>query len=318
VRRIVVLRGGAIGDLIVTEPSLRALRLAWPAARILLLGNASAGSLLVADGIIDDALSLDADWLAPLFAEDDSLANAALRRIEERLRGETDLAVAWLREPESAPVRHLSRLAGRVVAGPSVPPAGTKVHMVDHLASALQRAGIPVRDRMPRVRQAPIATEDERRRRGEASGSDIAIHPGSGGRRKNWPAERFAEVAAGVRDLGLEPIVVAGPADADATKPLRALGCRVVEPRDLLALADVLSDCVAYVGNDSGVSHLAAALGVATVAIFGPTDPRVWAPRGPRVETIWVGPEALAMPAEEALARVSVRDTLDAIRRCLS
>jgi len=74
----------------------------------------------------------------------------------------------------------------------------------------------------------------------------------------------------------------------------------------LRTLAGVLARCSVYVGNDSGVSHLAAAVGAPTVAIFGPTDPRVWGPRGPRVQTVG-GPDAGGLDA------VTVEDVLGAV-----
>jgi ADP-heptose:LPS heptosyltransferase len=117
----------------------------------------------------------------------------------------------------------------------------------------------------------------------------LAVHPGSGSRRKNCPAERLAATIEQVTvALDLVPVLVVGPADAEpATSVLRALAARsepqplVVQDLDLFQLAALLGRSTLYVGNDSGVTHLAAAVGARVVAAFGPTDPRRWAPRGP-------------------------------------
>jgi heptosyltransferase-2 len=112
------------------------------------------------------------------------------------------------------------------------------------------------------------------------------LHPGSGSLRKNWPADRFAALVALVsRDRPW--LLVEGPADAAPAAELarvpRACRAQGLPPRILGAL---LSQAGAYVGNDSGVTHLAAAWGAPTLGLFGPTSPDVWAPLGPRVSTL--------------------------------
>jgi hypothetical protein len=99
----------------------------------------------------------------------------------------------------------------------------------------------------------------------------VVFHPFSGSTRKNWPLERFREVAR------LLPAPVRWCAGPDEVLE----GAERFE--DLGELMEWLAGARAYLGNDSGISHLAAACGVPVVAVFGPTDPRVWAPRGPRV-----------------------------------
>ena len=96
-------------------------------------------------------------------------------------------------------------------------------------------------------------------------GGFIACHPFSGSPKKNWPLERFLE-------LNLQYCV--GPEQHLAG---------AVQIDDLYELAHWLASADAYVGNDSGITHLAAAVGTPTLALFGPTDPNVWAPRGERV-----------------------------------
>ncbi|HET7295379.1 MAG TPA: glycosyltransferase family 9 protein, partial [Vicinamibacteria bacterium] len=118
-------------------------------------------------------------------------------------------------------------------------------------------------------------------------GAFLALHPGSGSTRKNWPAERFAGLADTLAP-GTAYALVEGPADATAVACVLERAPRAVVVRGLspLALASLLAQASLYVGNDSGVSHLAAAVGAPTLALFGPTDPAVWAPVGPRVATL--------------------------------
>ena len=105
-------------------------------------------------------------------------------------------------------------------------------------------------------------------------GDFAVIHPFSGSAKKNWPLERFRELAA---RLALPVRWCAGP-----DKQLEA----AVRFENLYDLACWLASARLYIGNDSGITHLAAAVGVPVVAIFGPTDPAVWAPRGERVRVV--------------------------------
>ena len=121
----------------------------------------------------------------------------------------------------------------------------------------------------------------------------VAFHPGARGTRKRWPAQHFAEVA---RSLSRDPryirLLLEGPLDGEAVKEVRqglaedSARWETVSIENLSRLAAVLSRCRLYIGNDSGITHLAAALGVRTIALFLHTDPRVWAPRGPRVQLL--------------------------------
>lgn len=120
----------------------------------------------------------------------------------------------------------------------------------------------------------------------------VAIHPFSGGPRKNWPLERFLEVAA-----RLEAVLFRGPEES-------LPGARLVEDR--WELACELASFSLFIGNDSGVSHLAAATGTPVIALFGPSNPDVWAPRGPRVEVM--------RPLEAILPR----DVVDAAYRIVT
>ncbi len=135
----------------------------------------------------------------------------------------------------------------------------------------------------------------------------VAVHPGSGSPRKNWPADRFEALA---RELaqGAPWLLVHGPAEA-AQRPAEGAVAALNLP--LRVLARVLSAAGVYVGNDSGVSHLAAAAGAPTLVLFGPTDPALWAPVGPRVRVLrgeagqieeLTGAEVAAAAAELAAA----------------
>lgn len=129
---------------------------------------------------------------------------------------------------------------------------------------------------------------------GERHGA-IVLHPGVSrfGAFKRWPAGSFADLGDRLaRRLGARVILTAGPgerADADDVRGRMREAAEVVEPRGLRALADVLSGARLFVASDTGPAHIAAALGIPTVTLFGPKDPAVMAPLGPRARAVRAG-----------------------------
>ena len=128
--------------------------------------------------------------------------------------------------------------------------------------------------------------------------NEVLIHPGSGSRAKNWPPTQFSEV---IRALKVPVRIIVGEADYEAAAGID--GVRLEQP-SLEELAARLAGCRAYLGNDSGVSHLAGLCGAPTFALFGPSDPRVWAPIGANVHVLPFGtvPEEIVAAINAALA----------------
>ncbi|MBI5117659.1 glycosyltransferase family 9 protein [Candidatus Poribacteria bacterium] len=161
-------------------------------------------------------------------------------------------------------------------------------------------------------------------------GPVIAIHPGSGNEKKCWPVERYEALARRVLgDINCSLLLVLGPADERLTERTtnlgRELNATIAQSLSLRRLAAVLSKCAAYVGNDSGISHMAAAAGTPTLAIFGPTDSTVWAPKG---ENAWiVRSDIECSPCErekmrqcverKCLTAIDVNEVTEAVKRLL-
>lgn len=191
------------------------------------------------------------------------------------------------------------RLKGRIEAPAywlqSFPNESPKRHVTDFLADQATVLGLPLL--MEPVRLVPdpaeLATARERISLGASRVPRklVVVHPGSGGIRKVWPLSRWKML---MQRLGAQPdtdvLVVVGPADEKIRPAVEAiavsLGLPVIDDLELPALAALLSLCDLYVGNDSGATHLAASMGAPVVAVFGPTDPDVWAPRGRHVHII--------------------------------
>jgi ADP-heptose:LPS heptosyltransferase len=273
--RIAVLRPGALGDALATLPVLESLAAARPGAGVMAIGS-PAFRLAAECGLAAGWVSFDDARLVGLFAEGGTC----------ELFAGCVLCIHYGRRPDPQLEANLTRSgARRAVFWPCQPASTT--HIVDHLLGALDVAGVPAATRVPRL-PPQRCWLDAGRAFLEANGlpSDfVAVHPGSGGRAKRWPASRFAALA---EQLGGPVVWLLGPAEAE-DEGLRELGERagaVADGLPLPTLAGLLASCRVYVGNDSGVSHLAAAVGAPTVALFGATDPRLWAPRGPRVAVL--------------------------------
>ena len=262
-----MLRPGALGDAVLTLPALQGLRDAGLAPTV--VGNPGSWAFL------DDAV-LDIDWpdWLPLFGAERPLG----RRAAAALDGAE--VIAYL--PHAIPIPALA-------IDPPHWDEGRPPHAAERLwrpvARWLGQADAPPPD--VHLAVAPEAVAERL----------IVLHPGSGGRRKCWSAERFTALARMLEADGFAVAVTLGPAEGDLA-PFFA-GLRLIEGWPLRRIAALLAGAAGYVGNDSGVSHLAGRL-CPTLALFGPTAPAVWAPLGPRVRT-------LAMPASPAQALAALR-----------
>jgi heptosyltransferase III len=280
-----VLRGGAIGDFILTLPALRALRARWPDAFIELVGYPHIAGLALADGLVDRVASLDAAGIARFFALKPMFTSDQVDFVRS-----FDLVVTYLHDPEGGVVRNLELAGARqVIYGDPIVREG---HAIEHLLRPLEALALYAKGG-----EAPSLTmPGEVVRFGKqwlaehkAEGCPVAIHPGSGSATKNWPVAGFLGLARRLLgDAVAQPVFVVGEADDREAAQLRkeAPGVTVIEGLDLPHVAGILSNCRAFVGNDSGITHLAAAVGLPVVALFGPSDPARWGPRGPRVRIL--------------------------------
>ncbi len=281
--RLLVLRGGAIGDFVLTLPVLQALRAQWPEAHIEVVGYPHIAELARVGGWADRIESLDRAHFARFYSLRPELGEELVRYVRS-----FDLAVSFLHDPDGTVCRNLKSTGIRQVL--YVSPVGPAIHATDHLLRALEALAIYAAGTAPRLNWPAAAVAEGRARLAAAgvTGAPLALHAGSGSPSKNWPAGRFAELARAARDSGWAPFFLWGEADAVPAEALHAALPDVpqVTGLELVDAASVLAASAAYVGNDSGITHLAAALGCPTVAIFGPSDPAIWGPRGDNVTVL--------------------------------
>lgn len=275
--RFLILRGGAIGDFIATLPVLQALRAQWPAATIEIWGYPHIAALAVAAGWAQSVVSLDRAEMSRFFVSEPQFTDAQVAAIRS-----FDLVFNYLHDPVGQ-VRSNLLLAGakQVLSGSPIIKRG---HAIPFLLEPLQALAFYDADLLPTLDfpEELRAPGRERLRARGLRGPPVAVHPGSGSPSKNWPVERFVEIIRRLRAKNTETVAILGEADvAEAAVLARELpDLPVLEGLTLVELAATLAECRAYLGNDSGITHLAAAVGLPVTALFGPSDADVWAPRG--------------------------------------
>ncbi|HOT49693.1 MAG TPA: glycosyltransferase family 9 protein [Candidatus Hydrogenedentes bacterium] len=251
-----IVHTGGLGDFLLACPAMAALADEGP---IELLGRPERLALAVEGGIAAAAHDIETSGFDSLFSVSNSIIQEFLVRF--------DRCIVWMRDDGT--LEHAIRACGLddVRCIPGLPPGDWSAH-----ASAYYSMALGFRN-LPPFRPRVAATREY----------DIVIHPGSGGRNKNWPWERFKMLADALAERGREVVWCLGPAEEqgpwNAASPL-------LRPATPMELARHLAGAALYIGNDSGVTHLAAVVGVPVVAIFGPTDPAIWAPQGTNVHVV--------------------------------
>lgn len=279
VERILVIRSGALGDSVVTLPAIGALRRKWPSSHIEVIGSPSLIELVRGRYYADRVVRIDESGFANFFTRSGVLPDIWTNYLKN-----FDLVVCFIRD--DCLLENIKKAgAENVISMPSRDE--NRVHMVDRLLKVLEPLEI-AGDTVPRI----FFTSGDRlfasrfwERHELLSSIVIAIHPGSGSKRKNWPVERFREVARSLLSTHRAKILVpCGEADEEVSKEMVEgfLSSDMIVVRDcsLTELGAVFEKCECFIGNDSGLSHLAAASGTSTICIFGPTDHRVWSPKG--------------------------------------
>ncbi len=275
--RILVIRGGALGDFILTLPAIRLLRGAFPAAHLEILGYQHIISLAEMSGYADATRSIEYAALARFFSRGTDLAPELIEYF-----GSFQQVVSYLFDPDQIFADNLRRAGVRNLIAGSPKITGDE-HAARQLARPLAQLALYLED--PAAHLSPPKNSARAR-------PAIALHPGSGSESKNWPIERWVEVAEWLlaREPAQQLLLIGGEADAARVAQLQSVvpndRMRQAQNLPLPELAGLLQDCTLFLGHDSGISHLAAALGVPALLLFGPTDPAIWAPANPSVRVL--------------------------------
>ena len=288
IRRVLVIFPGALGDLMCLMPALGAISRRHPGASVELMARIELARLAAGRTVVARGHSIDAREVGELFTEagaqsDGPPANSNARRFfadferiysffasdDQRFRAR--LAAATDGHVSFHPFRpggdgHVSAAYLRA----------TEIEIeIDETALLVDSRLEPTPDDLAAAARALVQSK--------CGGSNlIVIFPGSGSPGKNWPADKFAALASILSKSNRSSVaVILGPAEISLEPIFREPGVPILKHLDLPTVAAIARVASAFVGNDSGVSHLAAAAGASGVVIFGPTDPARWRPVAP-------------------------------------
>jgi len=285
--RILVIRGGAIGDFVLTLPAIELLRDRFPKAHIEILGYKHIAVLAEKRFYADAVRSIESGSLAKFFAQDSELPGNFADYFSS-----FDLIVSYLFDPDGIFETNLKRCPIKTfLSGPSKP--DNSEHAALQLARPLAALGLHLNS--PAARLYP---SDADRCLADAFRADpakrhVVLHPGSGSETKNWPIENWKRLGDVLLSAGYSLLVIAGEADEERARELEtAWRGRLVQFVKNLPLPQLaaLFEGNFFIGHDSGISHIAAAVGARCILLFGWTDPAIWAPANENV-TVLRAPE---------------------------
>jgi ADP-heptose:LPS heptosyltransferase len=212
--------------------------------------------------------------------------------------GGFNVVICYLFDPDSIFANNVRRCGVKQVIEAS--PRPKDMHAAEHYCRPLESLAIYVDAPSPRVHPSQADREAASKFLKMVGREPIvAIHPGSGSEKKNWPMEKFSAVARWVSDeLAAQLLVIQGEADEHVvqklTKTLESRPFTIASGLKLVELAAVVERCALFLGNDSGITHLASAVGTPTVAMFGAASLPIWEPRGNRVRVVHFGEHDVA------------------------
>jgi heptosyltransferase-3 len=281
VSKALVIFPGALGDFVCLLPALAALR-EMGFARTVLACKRELAPLVRAGGGAD-VLPIEGREASWLFHAEPPHEAAELYGSFDRIDCFSGVGIA---EVENN-VRRWAGSGGRVHPFRPLAAQHLAAHFFERVAGVRRSAD----DLRVELALPAEALEHARRRVAGLGRPLLLVHPGSGGRRKRWSRSGFAEIVARATTEG-GVAVVCGPAETGEADDWRAHAIPVFDSLDLLEVASLAAVADRYLGNDSGISHLAGAVGAHGVVLFGPTDPALWRPLSPRLKALRLEPWA--------------------------
>jgi ADP-heptose:LPS heptosyltransferase len=299
--KILVIRGGAIGDFILTLPAIAALRRQFPQAHLEVLGYPRV--IPLAGGLVNRSRSIEARALAGFFARNGDLAEDWADYFSE-----FDIIISYLYDPDEIFENNVRRCTpAQFIPGPHRADEQAKLHAARVYLKPLERLAIFDADHVPQLILQPASGNQP-----AVPAAQLALHPGSGSELKNWPQGKWAELLERLaHSTEFSLLLVGGEAEGERLQELSRhvrippARLRVAQSLPLVELARCLQACAAFIGHDSGISHLAAAAGLPGLILWGDTVEEIWRPPSEKMIV-------LRHPA--GLASLEVREVIGHLR----
>jgi heptosyltransferase III len=256
-----VYHAGALGDFLTILPFLEGLKNGEPGCSTSLLSHPAHMELAELCGLVEEVRDIGSSALSFIFSSPHSDKSQKFCRSFGRAFCIATRDNPVIRAFKSAKVQTYTQL----------PFPSDTTHVIDYHLHLLKQSDIRFSGRYYRM---PLSPEPQRNR--------VYFHPGSGSARKNWPLSKFMKLSEMLRADDFDVGWICGPAESG----LRPKGETVHHNHRISDLAKLIGTGALYVGNDSGVSHLAAITGRPTIVLFGASNPLIWAPRGPNVRVV--------------------------------
>lgn len=270
--RILVIRGGAIGDFILTLPVFAALRRQFPDSHLEVLGYPHIASLAQAGGLVDAVRTIEDRGFAMFFAP-----GVPPQPDLAAFFSSFDIILSYLYDPDRIFETNVTACStGQFIAGPHRPSEALTTHATEVFLKPLERLAIFDADTGPQLRLKSSP-------HGSQSPPAIALHPGSGSERKNWPEQNWRWLIEQIlTQTDWNVLVIGGEAEGDRLgrlTPQSNSRLGTLQSRPLIEVAGALQNAAAFIGHDSGITHLAAALGLPGIVLWGVSNEAIWCPR---------------------------------------
>jgi heptosyltransferase-3 len=308
--RILIIRGGAIGDFLLTLPALHLLRDHLPDCHLEILGYQHIVAIAEGRFYANASRSIEYGPLAGFFGR-----NSPLDEELSAFFQSFDQIVSYLFDPDELFANNLKRIGIKdFLRGPG------KIHDGNHatmqLAEPLQNLAMFLENPALRIYPGPQDLASARALIGSHLLHPLLVlHPGSGGRKKVWPVPSWIKLLERLlrENDSLHLVICGGEADREIIQSMRktlAGDERILWLQDhpLPLLGAVLHLTGNFIGHDSGISHLAAAAGCRGLLLFGPTDPAIWAPPNPEIKILRAPGGKMENLSQEVVAQAVCRE----------
>ncbi len=294
--KILVIRGGAIGDFILTLPALAALRRQFPEAHIELMGYTRTNGIALAAGLVDAVQSIESRAVATFFSRKGPFDPS----IGEYFASFA-LIVCYLYDPDSLFQTNVASVSkAQFILGPHRPDENLSVPASEVFLQPLERLAIFDADPVPRISLGLVSPN---------STPIIAVHPGSGSERKNWPEVLWRELLQRIlHEMPHQLLLIGGEAEGSRLETLThgfaSERFKILRNQPLVEVGKALQGVDFFLGHDSGISHLAAAVGRPGLILWGQTNQSIWGPLSKTIRVIQ-NPDGLeGLPVETVLNEV--------------
>ncbi|MBN2018756.1 MAG: glycosyltransferase family 9 protein [Sedimentisphaerales bacterium] len=302
--RGVILQPGSLGDCILTLPLAELMKETVCPGGVDIIGRTEYTGFLPGRSCVDGVRAMDSMGLHRLFVGEKDFALADGDPLITAF-AEYPWIVTFLGEPDGDFERNLIFTAhcshgAEVITLAMKPAVNCNKHIGDfYREQFIKESGLAEEKLNSPIGMPMIRPTDADMKKGKqilaeagvtAARKPIVIQPGSGGAEKCWNIDNFVSIAETLAKEGIETVFILGPAELErfgtSVKSKMGTAGKTLANLSLTEALAVLSNAAGYIGNDSGITHLSAALGIKTVAVFGPTDPAVYGPIGPAITAL--------------------------------